>query len=90
MARMESAFFHSWMSDGLADVVVTEAPVSYEIRFYTPNQVGGKVDGLYTVTGNPDCVWRIENPAPGSNSRVKVTKADSRDHVGEGVLCLLL
>jgi len=62
------------LGDGLADVVVTENAVSYEIRCYSPDQVGAKVDGVYTVTGDPHTVWRIENPNPGTNTKVKVTK----------------
>ena len=62
------------IGDGLADIVVTEAAVSYEIRCYSPDKVGSKVDGLYTVTGEPHTVWRIENPNPGTNTKIKVTK----------------
>lgn len=62
------------LGDGLADIVVTEAAVSYEIRCYSPDKVGAKVDGLYTVTGEPHTVWRIENPNPGTNTKIKVTK----------------
>ena len=62
------------LGDGLADVVVTENAASYEIRCYSPDQVGAKADGVYTVTGNPHTVWRIENPNPGTNTKVKVTK----------------
>ena len=61
-------------SDGLADVVVTESGVSYEIRCYAPELVGAKSSGVYTVTGNPHTVWRIENPNPGTNTRIKVTR----------------
>ena len=62
------------LGDGLADIVVTEAAVSYEIRCYSPDKVGAKVDGLYTVTGEPHTVWRIENPNPGTTTKIKVTK----------------
>ena len=62
------------LGDGLADIVVTETAISYEIRCYSPDKVGAKVDGLYTVTGAPHTVWRIENPTPGTNTNVKVTK----------------
>ena len=62
------------LGDGLADIVITEAAVSYEIRCYSPDKVGSKVDGLYTVTGEPHTVWRIENPNPGTNTKIKVTK----------------
>lgn len=62
------------VADGLADIVTINFGVSYEIRLYAPDKVGSKVDGLYTVTGSPHTVWKIENPSPGKNTRVHVTK----------------
>lgn len=61
-------------ADGLADIVVTENLISYEIRFYPPSQVGNKVDGVYQATGEPYAVVRVENPNPGTNTEVAVTK----------------
>lgn len=62
------------LGDGLADIVVTQPAVSYEIRCYSPEQVGTKENGLYTSIGIPHTVWRIENPNPGTNTKVQVTK----------------
>lgn len=61
-------------ADGLADIVVTESLVSYEIRFYPPSQVGNKVDGVYQTSGEPYMVVRIENPNPTTNTEVAITK----------------
>lgn len=61
-------------ADGLADIVTLDYGTSYEIRLYAPDKVGSKVSGLYTVNGEPHTVWKIENPLPGQNTRVKVTK----------------
>jgi RHS repeat-associated protein len=61
-------------ADGLADIVVTENGISYEIRIYAHSTIGAKVDGVYTTTGSPHTVWRIENPNPGQSDKVKVTK----------------
>ena len=62
------------LADGLADVVVTEAGVSFEIRFYPPSQVGNKTDGVYQFSGEPKMVLRIEKPVGGSNADVLVTR----------------
>lgn len=62
------------LADGLADIVVTESLVSYEIRFYPPSQVGNKVDGIYQTSGEPYMVVRIENPNPTTNTEVAITK----------------
>ena len=60
--------------DGLADVVATSPGVAYEIRLYAISQIGGKTDGLYTVTGSPHTVWRVSNPSPGTATRVHITR----------------
>jgi|GEM_PF-4684131 YD repeat-containing protein len=62
------------IANGLADIVITEANVSYEVRIYAPPKVGPKVDGVYTAIGTPHTVWRFENPNPGQNTSLKVTK----------------
>ena len=61
-------------ADGLADVVVTEAGVSYELRFFAPSQVGAPVNGLYGANGSPHTVWRVANPSPGTDTRVEISK----------------
>ena len=61
--------------DGLAEVAVTSAGVSYEIRLYAPSQVAGRgADGLYAAAGSPHTVWRVSNPNPGFFTRVLVTR----------------
>lgn len=60
--------------DGLADIVTTDSGKKYEIRIYSSNQIGSKINGLYTVTGTAHTIWTIENPTPGQNTRVKITK----------------
>ena len=61
-------------SDGLADVVATSPGVAYEIRLYALSQVGGKTDGLYTVSGSPHTVWRVSNPNAGTATHVHITR----------------
>ncbi|MGN0847406.1 MAG: hypothetical protein ACI4RA_08505, partial [Kiritimatiellia bacterium] len=61
-------------SDGLADVVATSPGVAYEIRLYALSQIGGKTDGLYTVTGSPHTVWRVSNPNAGTATHVHITR----------------
>ena len=57
----------------MADVVVTEAEISYELRFYSPDNVGPVVDGLYTFSGIPHTVVRIENPNKTQYNQVQIT-----------------
>lgn len=62
------------IADGLADVVVTELNNKYEIRLYTSDLIGPKTDGLYTVSGNPHTVWKLEKANAVNNNHLKVTK----------------
>jgi RHS repeat-associated protein len=48
-------------ADGLADIVIVDE-YKYEIRLYAPENVGGKVDGIYQTTGTYHTVWTIANP----------------------------
>ena len=48
---------------GFVDIVVL-TEWEYEIRFYSPEQVGAKRKGFYTVSGEPFSVSRIRNPNP--------------------------
>lgn len=61
-------------ADGLADVVVTEPSNKYEIRLYSKQNVGTKVNGVYTILGEPHTVWKIQNPTPGQSANLKITK----------------
>jgi YD repeat-containing protein len=48
-------------TDGLADIV-TVNDYKYEIRLYNHADIGAKSNGVYTVSGTPRMVWKIENP----------------------------
>lgn len=62
-------------ADGLADIVIVQGGISYEIRFYSPSQVGAKTNGIYSATGTPYMVLRIENPnTNGNNSEVRISR----------------
>lgn len=64
----------------LIDVVV-QSPWEYDLRFYQAKDVGPKEDGLYTLTGHPDVVWKFRNPEPPSLNRLQLirTKGGSDD-----------
>ena len=57
----------------LADIVVISA-TEYDIRFYSPADVGAKVSGLYVVTGQPFVTWKVKNPDPSSTSKLQILK----------------
>jgi YD repeat-containing protein len=57
----------------LADVIVISAS-EYDIRFYSPANVGAKVGGLYVLTGQPFVTWKIKNPDPASTTRLQILK----------------
>ena len=57
----------------LGDVVVISAQ-EYDVRFYDPANVGAKVNGLYTVSGQPFVTWKIKNPDPTSTSRLQISE----------------
>jgi RHS repeat-associated protein len=57
----------------LADVIVISA-TEYEIRYYSSADVGSKVGGLYTLTGQPFVKWKIKNPDPATTTRLQISK----------------
>jgi RHS repeat-associated protein len=59
----------------LADIVTLDAS-SYEVRFYSPGQVGAQDPGthIYAVSGTPYVVYRFENPDAASTARLKITE----------------
>jgi RHS repeat-associated protein len=57
----------------LADVIVISAS-EYDIRFYSPANVGAKVGGLYVVSGQPYVTWKVKNPDPASLTRLQILK----------------
>ncbi|MDA3874669.1 MAG: hypothetical protein PF795_12010, partial [Kiritimatiellae bacterium] len=61
---------------GLADIIVTD-DFGYEIRLYTPDNVGALIDGLYYPQGQPYRTIRIENPTGDLNRSDKVRITDT-------------
>jgi len=67
----------------LIDVVVLSR-WEYDLRFYHAKDVGPKEDGLYTLTGLPDVVWKFKNPEPPSHNRLQIIRTkDGGDDVTE-------
>lgn len=67
----------------LIDTVVL-SQWEYDLRFYRAEDVGPKLNGLYTVTGHPHAVWKFKNPAPPSLNRLQMIRtADGVDDVKE-------
>lgn len=59
----------------LADVVVVNS-TEYEVRYYRPANVGAKVGGVYTLTGQPYQTWTIRNPDPTTVSRLQIVRSE--------------
>lgn len=77
-------------TEGLADIVVTIAGQEYEIRFYRPADVGAKVSGIYTTSGQPYITWKIKNTDPSSTTRLQLSKVqgsftDTSDYAWDSV-----
>lgn len=67
----------------LIDVVIL-SPWEYDLRFYQLEDVGPKENGLYTLTGQPNAVWKFKNPSPPSLSRLQMIRTkDGVDDVRE-------
>lgn len=60
----------------LADVVVITSS-EYDVRFYRPADVGAKVGGVYTVSGQPFVTWKVKNPNPPSTNRLQILKVEN-------------
>ncbi len=60
----------------LADIVVISAN-EYDIKFYSPANVGAKTGGLYPVTGLPYLTWKFKNPNPPSTNQLQVSKTQN-------------
>ncbi|HEX8145493.1 MAG TPA: hypothetical protein VF553_23190 [Pyrinomonadaceae bacterium] len=71
----------------LPNVLVDVAVLSqweYDLRFYQAKDVGPKENGLYTITGSPQVVWKFKNPEPPSLNRFQIIRTkDDRDDVTE-------
>lgn len=59
----------------LADII-TVSDFEYEIRLYTPNNVGSKVNGLYTVSGQPFVSYRVRNPNAPATNELEISKTE--------------
>jgi RHS repeat-associated protein len=49
----------------------------YDIRFYHPSNVGAKVEGRYSVIGQPLVTYKIKNPNPPNLERFQVSKIEN-------------
>lgn len=58
----------------LVDILVKDE-WEYEVRFYTPDLIGPKRDGLYTTLGNPFTLIQFRNPDPPSTNKLEITKS---------------
>ncbi len=59
----------------IADIVILDT-TSYEVRFYTLNNVGAQ-DGttlLYALSGDPFVTYKFEDPDSGANTRLRITE----------------
>ncbi|MEI6656385.1 MAG: hypothetical protein WCP45_16605, partial [Verrucomicrobiota bacterium] len=65
-------------TSGLADIVPNQNGLGFEIRFYPPTAVGSMQNGLYTVTGSPTKVWRVDNSngSSGTLATATITKTE--------------
>ena len=59
-----------------ADVVVINSS-EFEVRYYRPADVGAKVNGVYTFSGQPYLTWRIKNPDPATTTKLLISKIES-------------
>ena len=56
--------------------VVTINSSEYDIRYYRPADVGPKVNGVYTLTGQPYLTWKIKNPEPATTTKLLISKIE--------------
>ena len=65
-----------YAAEGLVDIV-TDNGYQFRVRFFhrSSGQIGSKVNGLYTTTGDPLSEYVIENPAyPTYGTKIRVTR----------------
>lgn len=60
-------------AESLADVYVISGS-EYDVRFYRLVDVGAKVNGIYTVSGQPFITWKVKNPNPSTTDRLQLSK----------------
>jgi RHS repeat-associated protein len=61
--------------------IVTDSDFSYEIRYYYRSQRGSFNGSVYSVSGSPFVVWKVENPDASTNSfnRIRITETRGTD-----------
>jgi YD repeat-containing protein len=57
--------------------VITVSSTEYDIRFYRAADVGAKVGGVYSVSGQPFVTWKVKNPDPSSFTRLQIAKTQN-------------
>ena len=57
----------------LADIIVISS-TEYDVRFYRAADVGSKVNGIYSVSGQPYVTWKVKNPDPSTLTRIQISK----------------
>ena len=57
----------------LANIIVI-SPTEYEVQYYRAADVGSKVNGLYTLSGQPFVKWKVKNPDPSTTTRLQISK----------------
>ncbi|HSE21682.1 MAG TPA: hypothetical protein VLB68_08475 [Pyrinomonadaceae bacterium] len=58
----------------LVDIVVRDE-WEYEVRFFKPDRIGPKENGIYTTLGEPFSVVHIRNPDPPNINKLEITKS---------------
>jgi hypothetical protein len=56
----------------LVDVVVI-SQWEYDFRFYRPDNIGSKKNGLYTVRNSPFVIYKFKNPNPPAVNRLQIS-----------------
>lgn len=62
--------------ESLVDIIVI-TQWEYELRFYHPQDIGPKLNGLYTMSNSPFVVYRFKNPNPPAINRLQISKIKS-------------
>jgi hypothetical protein len=69
--------------ENLLNIVVI-SPWEYDLRFYKPDQIGEKKNGLYKVNGEPFVIHKIKNPNPPSmTSMQNIEIRDGKEKISE-------
>ena len=60
--------------EALVDIVVKDE-WEYEVRFFRPDRIGPKEDGIYTTLGEPFSLVHIRNPNPPNINKLEITES---------------